>query len=223
MNNSLYLDIGNSNTKWKYKEEYFETPSNEFNLDKLPNASKIWISNVSSTFIFDSKFNFAVVESQKRYKSLINSYEKPNMLGSDRWLAMIATYETNPVKGFILIDIGTAVTIDLVHNSGLHAGGVIFPGLHKIRETFDNFPISNEIKINNISQSTKGAWSHGTLGLLVNGINRKVHDIKISEPDLDIYLTGGGVSDLEKFLDFSYVYHKNLVLDGLELFANNVG
>jgi len=102
-------------------------------------------------------------------------------------------------------------------------GGVIFPGLHKIRETFDNFPISNEIKINNISQSTKGAWSHGTLGLLVNGINRKVHDIKISEPDLDIYLTGGGVSDLEKFLDFSYVYHKNLVLDGLELFANNVG
>ena len=223
MNNSLYLDIGNSNTKWKYKEEYFETPSNEFNLDKLPNASKIWISNVSSTFIFDSKFNFAVVESQKRYKSLINSYEKPNMLGSDRWLAMIATYETNPVKGFILIDIGTAVTIDLVHNSGLHAGGVIFPGLYKIRETFDNFPISNEIKINNISQSTEGGWSIGTLNLVVNGINQKVNDIKISEPDLTIYLTGGGISDLEKFLDFSYVYYKNLVLDGLEFFANNMG
>ena len=223
MNNSLYLDIGNSNTKWKYKEEYFETPSNEFNLDKLPNASKIWISNVSSTFIFDSKFNFAVVESQKRYKSLINSYEKPNMLGSDRWLAMIATYETNPVKGFILIDIGTAVTIDLVHNSGLHAGGVIFPGLHKIRETFDNFPISNEIKINSISQSTKGAWSNGTLGLLVNGINQKVNDIKISEPDVDIYITGGGFKEVEKYLNFSFTYHKYLVLDGLELFANNMG
>ena len=223
MNNSLYLDIGNSNTKWKYKGKYFETPTNEFNLDKFPNSSKIWISNVSSTFIPEKKFNFALVESQKRYKSLINSYQKPNMLGSDRWLAMIAAYEMNPEKGFILVDIGTAITIDVVDNFGLHLGGVIFPGLHKIRETFDNFPISNEIKTKNISQSTKGAWSLGTLGLLFNGINRKVHDIKISSPDLDIYLTGGGVSDLEKYLDFSYVYRKNLVLDGLELFANNVG
>jgi len=61
------------------------------------------------------------------------------------------------------------------------------------------------------------------MDLIVNGINQKVNDIKISEPDLVIYLTGGGVSDLEKSLDFSYIYYKNLVLDGLELFANNMG
>jgi len=222
MHSCIYLDIGNSNTKWKYKGKYFDTPTNDFSLSDLPKSSKIWISNVSSAFIIESKPNFYIVESQKRYKSLLNSYEKPNTLGSDRWLAMIASYEKNPSKGFILVDIGTAVTFDLVHNSGLHAGGVIFPGLHKIRETFDNFPISNEIKTNNIGQSTIDAWSTGTLDLIVNGINRKVHDIKISEPDVDIYLTGGGVVDLEKFLDFSYVYNKNLVLDGLELFANNM-
>ena len=222
MHSCIYLDIGNSNTKWKYEGKYFDTLTNDFSLSKLPKSSKIWISNVSSAFIIESKPNFCIVESQKRYKSLVNSYEKPNTLGSDRWLAMIASYEKNPSKGFILVDIGTAVTFDLVHNSGLHAGGVIFPGLHKIRETFDNFPISNEIKTNNIGQSTIEAWSTGTLDLIVNGINRKVHDIKISEPDVDIYLTGGGVSDLEKFLDFSYVYSKNLVLDGLELFANNM-
>jgi len=222
MNDSIYLDIGNSNAKWKYKNEYFETPTNKFSLVELPCSSKIWISNVSSTFIIENKSNFSIVKSQKKYKSLVNSYDKPSNLGSDRWLAMIASYEMYPGKGFILIDIGTAVTIDLVNNSGLHLGGVIFPGLNKIRESFDNFEVSNEIKTNNMSQSTKGAWSTGTLDLIVNGINRKVHDIKISEPDVDIYLTGGGVSDLEKFLDFSYVYNKNLVLDGLELFANNM-
>jgi len=223
MTSSIYLDIGNSNAKWKYEGNYFDTPTNEFRLDKLPKSSKIWISNVSSSFVIESKPNFFIVESQKRYKSLVNSYEKPNMLGSDRWLAMIASYERNPKKGFMLVDIGTAVTIDLVSNSGLHLGGVIFPGLSKIRETFNNFPITNETKLNNISQSTEGAWSIGTLDLVVNGINRKVHDIKISEPDINIYLTGGGASDLEKFLNFTYVYQKNLVLDGLELFANNVG
>jgi len=222
MNSHIYLDIGNSNAKWKYKGKYYEAPLNIFNLADLPKSSKIWVSNVSSNFVLDKKSNISIVESQKRYKSLVNSYEEPNMLGTDRWLAMIASYEKNPSKGFILVDIGTAVTIDLVNNSGVHAGGVIFPGLHKIRETFDNFPISNEIKANNISQSTLGAWSIGTLDLIINGINHKVQDIKISEPDADIYLTGGGVSSLEKFLDFSYVYHKNLVLDGLELFANNM-
>jgi len=223
MDSSIYLDIGNSNTKWKYQGKYFDTPTNGFSLDELPNSSKIWISNVSSTYILENKPNFALVESQKRYKSLVNSYENPKMLGSDRWLAMIASYEMNPVKGFILIDIGTAITIDVVDNSGLHLGGVIFPGLLKIRDTFDHFPVSKEVKTKEISQTTKGAWSIGTLDLVVNGINQKIHDIKTNEPDLEIYLTGGGRSDLEEFLDFSYFYHKNLVLDGLELFANNVG
>ena len=223
MDSSIYLDIGNSKTKWKYKGKYFDTPTNCFSLDELPNSSKIWISNVSSSFVLESKSNFSLVESQKRYKSLVNSYEKPNMLGSDRWLAMIASYEINQAKGFILIDIGTAITIDVVDNTGLHLGGVIFPGLSKIRDIFDHFPVSKEVKINEISQTTKGAWSIGTLDLVVNGINQKIHDIKINEPDLEIYLTGGGGIDLEEFLDFSYIYHKNLVLDGLELFANNVG
>ena len=223
MTSCIYLDIGNSNAKWKYEDKYFDTPTNDFSLAELPNSSKIWISNVSSTFTLENKPNFALVKSQKRYKSLINSYEKPHMLGSDRWLAMIASYEMNPVKGFILVDIGTAITIDVVDNSGLHLGGVIFPGLQKIRDTFDNFPVTKEVKIYEISQTTKDAWSIGTLDLVVNGINRKIHDIKINDPDLDIYLTGGGVSSLEKFLDFSYIYHKNLVLDGLELFAINMG
>jgi len=223
MSNFIYLDIGNTNSKWKYKGEYFEIPTAEFNIAELPKSSKIWISNVTSNFHIKNKPNILLVESQERYKSLINSYEEPNMLGSDRWLGMIAIHEINPSKCFILVDIGTAVTIDVVDNSGLHLGGIIFPGLYKIRETFEHFPVSNKIKTFEISHSTKGAWSIGTLGLIVNAINRKVHDIKVSKPDIDIYLTGGGFNEVEKFLDFSYVYDKNLVLDGLELFANNMG
>jgi len=223
MDDQIYLDVGNSNTKWKFKGIYFDVPTNEFNLARLPESSKIWISNVSPTFVVNSKFKITLVESQARYKSLVNSYEKSSMLGSDRWLAMIASYELNPDKGFILVDIGTAITIDVVDNSGLHLGGVIFPGLHKIRESFDNFAVSDEIKTNEISQSTEDAWSIGTLDLIVNGINRKVNDIRVSNPDLDIYLTGGGVNEIDQFLDFTYKFHKNLVLDGLELFANNMG
>jgi len=222
MNSSIYLDIGNLNAKWKFDGKYFENPTSEFNLDNLPKSSKIWMSNVSSNLVINSQPNISLVKSQKRYKTLINSYEEVDKLGSDRWLAMIASYELNQGSGFIVVDIGTAVTIDLVDNSGLHIGGVIFPGLLKIRSTFSHFPVSEEINIDEISQSTEGAWSIGTLGILVNGINRKIHDIKAKDPDVNVYLTGGGVSDLGKLLDFSYVYYKNLVLDGLELYANNM-
>jgi len=223
MTDSIYLDIGNSNAKWKCKGEYFETPTNKFNLDKLPKSSKIWISNVSSSFAIKNRSNISLVESQKTYKSLVTLYDKPNMLGSDRWLAMIASYEMTPGEAFVVVDIGTAVTIDLVNKSGQHLGGVIFPGLLKIRNTFSNFPVSHQVNTHVISQSTKGGWSIGTLDLLVNGINQKINMLKNSAPHSKIYLTGGGVKDVEKFLDFTYVYNKSLVIDGLELYANNMG
>jgi len=223
MGNCIYLDIGNSNTKWKFKGEYFETSSNDFYLDDLPKASKIWVSNVSSNFVINNKSNISLIKSQKNYKSLTNSYEEPNSLGSDRWLAMVASYELNPSEGFIVVDIGTAITIDFVDNSGLHLGGLIFPGLLKVRNTFNNFPVSQQKNTNELGQSTKSAWSIGTLDLVVGGINQKINALKQRAPRSNIYLTGGGISDVENFLDFSYSYHKNLVLDGLELVVNNMG
>ena len=223
MNDSIYLDIGNSNTKWKYKGKYFTSPTNEFKLDKLPKTSKIWISNVSSSFVVKSNLNISFVESQKRYKSLINSYEEPNMLGSDRWLAMIASYEINPDKGFILVDIGTAVTIDLVDNSGLHIGGVIFPGLDKIRQTFDNFSVLSTGCINALGKSTREAWGNGTLSLVVSTINQKIRETKNEIPDISVFITGGGYLGLKNFLEFDHSYHENLVLDGLEFYVNNMG
>ena len=57
MNNSIYLDIGNSNVKWKFKGKYFEVPTAKFKLDDLPESSKIWISNVFADFKFSNKSN----------------------------------------------------------------------------------------------------------------------------------------------------------------------
>jgi len=222
MNRCIYLDIGNSNAKWKFEGKYYEVPTNKLNLDKLPESSKIWISNVSR-FVIEERSNISIVESQKKYKSLVNSYREPKYLGSDRWLAMIASYEFSLGEGFIVVDIGSAVTIDLVDNAGFHQGGIIFPGLLKIRNTFEYFPVEKETYEQEIGQSTKEAWSIGTLDLIVNGINQKIHELKQKIPHTKVYLTGGGFEDIKKFIDFPYDYHKNLVLDGLELFVNNMG
>ena len=56
-----------------------------------------------------------------------NQYEDMSRMGADRWLAMIAAY--NHVQdACVIVDAGTALTIDVVNASGLHEGGYILPG-----------------------------------------------------------------------------------------------
>jgi len=223
MLSSILVDIGNTNTKWKFEEEYFILPTENFELDLLPNCSKIWVSNVSSKSFNTNKLHVSFVLSQKRYKSLTNAYNDPESLGCDRWLGMIACHEASRGKNFILLDIGTAITIDIVNNSGNHLGGLIFPGLNKLRGCFNNFPVSSDKNIDQIGQSTEEAWTIGTLNLIVNAINHKTRELKAKFPDALIFLTGGGYSDIKEFLEFDHSYHENIVLDGLEFYVNNMG
>ncbi len=60
--------------------------------------------------------------------SLICGYEDPSKLGIDRWLAMLSARRI-AVGPFVVIDVGTAATIDFVTDTGVHEGGHIVPGL----------------------------------------------------------------------------------------------
>ena len=55
-------------------------------------------------------------------------YENPADMGVDRWLAMVAVRKTTS-DAFVLMDAGSAITIDLVDKRGCHQGGLIQPGL----------------------------------------------------------------------------------------------
>ena len=222
MQKPIFLDIGNTNTKWKYRDKYFIFPTKDFELVNLPQCSKIWVSNVTQRIFDYRKSNATLVESKDQYKSLSSAYCDKKSLGSDRWLAMIACYEICKNNSFILIDIGSAVTIDFVDSLSKHQGGLIFPGLGKIRQTFDSFPLCQVENIKTLGNSTQQCWSKGTLILLVNLINHKINELKIESPDAHIFITGGGFEDIRNYLDFDYEYHKNLVLDGLEFFSNNM-
>jgi type III pantothenate kinase len=56
-----------------------------------------------------------------------NAYADPQLLGVDRWLAVLAAHRS--VSGPCCVaDIGTAATIDAVAADGQHLGGFIVPG-----------------------------------------------------------------------------------------------
>jgi len=222
MQKHIFLDIGNTNTKWKVQDEYFVLPTENFEFDKLLDSSKIWVSNVSEKIFNFKKPYVCIVESQKKYKSLINAYRRPKSLGSDRWLGMIAAYEKSKDNNFIVIDVGSAITIDLVNKSGMHLGGVIIPGLEKIRQTFNNFLISSDESIIGLGKSTEEAWTIGTFSMIPSTINLKIKELRVAMPDAIIYITGGGYSKIREFLEFDHNHSKNLVLDGLEFYADSM-
>ena len=52
----------------------------------------------------------------------------PSRLGVDRWMAVLAASRLRP-KPVLVVDAGTALTIDAVDSDGHHAGGFIIPGI----------------------------------------------------------------------------------------------
>ena len=61
-----------------------------------------------------------------------NSYENPVQLGSDRWAALIAARSIAP-KGCVVVNAGTAMTVDALSAEGVFLGGLIVPGLATMR------------------------------------------------------------------------------------------
>lgn len=67
-----------------------------------------------------------------RAGSVINGYRDQQRLGVDRWLAIIAAYDLCK-QACLVIDMGTAITVDLVAQDGAHLGGYIVPGAALLR------------------------------------------------------------------------------------------
>ena len=73
------------------------------------------------------------VTAQKQQAGIVNGYPHAASLGSDRWAALLAAGELFPRQPVIVVDAGTAVTVDLLDGTGLFRGGVIFPGVHAMQ------------------------------------------------------------------------------------------
>lgn len=69
------------------------------------------------------------IHANKTGYGITTAYDKPRALGADRYVAMVAAHHQYPSANKIVIDCGTAVTIDAIGADGLHLGGLIMPGL----------------------------------------------------------------------------------------------
>ena len=74
-------------------------------------------------------------ETSARALGVVNGYAEPARLGSDRWMALLGASAISETDCMV-IDAGSAITVDLLRAEGRHLGGAILPGFNTSIESF---------------------------------------------------------------------------------------
>ncbi len=220
---SLFIDIGNSAIKWSIDGQNYTSIIDDFSVEMLPKADNVWVSCVANCEILDGLSNINIATTDFKFGPLECGYKNPNELGIDRYLAMIAATDLYKNQNLLVVDVGSAVTFDVVLSTGLHKGGLIMPGLRAIRNSFAKFSTNNsDIQTKKLTQNSADAWLCGTSFMLLNSIERQIYSYKDKYKNITVIVTGGGAEKVLEYLSFNTHYHNNLVLDGLCIYAETL-
>ena len=153
-----------------------------------------------------------------------NSYKQPRRMGVDRWVAMIGAW-TELQSACLIVDAGTAVTIDALDENGLHLGGQILPGIFMMADalasqTSDIPSIRPAVAeayegIAMFAANTRGAVGSGAIGAVTGAVERAIKTLRSNAYDATVVLTGGDASRILSALEESPVHRPNLVMQGL--------
>lgn len=129
-----------------------------------------------------------------------NGYTEYRRLGMDRWLAVVGAYHLAR-KPCLVIDLGTAVTSDLVTGKGEHLGGYICPGMplmrnqlrtHTRRIRYDDSAAEQALHDTAPGRSTAEAVERGCL-LMLRGFVQSQVELAAEHlgSEFEVFLTGG--------------------------------
>jgi len=200
---SLYLsDIGHTNVKILKNGELEIVPLSHFSPANFP--QKIFYINV----------NLQIQKTLDKFPNWINianlikidtNYQN---LGIDRQVAIF------DIENGIVVDLGTAITIDIVKNRK-HLGGYILLGKNSTIQAFQNktshLKFSDSGKMKTLPNETQDAVYFG----FFHQLKFFLKSLKENE-NLPIILTGGDSQEFAKYLDCSYTLNTNLIFDNMK-------
>jgi type III pantothenate kinase len=157
----------------------------------------------------------------------------PDRVGLDRLAAAVATNAIRHAdRPAIVIDAGSAITVDLVTAQGAFAGGVILPGFGMSAEALyggaDLLPLAmlapNDQPPDVVGKNTEGAirsglfW--GAVGAVREIVARMSADLIASDRSAppEVFITGGDLRQLANYIEGAR-FIPNLVLSGIALAA----
>ncbi|MXY14549.1 MAG: type III pantothenate kinase [Proteobacteria bacterium] len=162
---------------------------------------------------------FYILDPSENCFGVTSAYEDPATLGADRLAALIAAKVRYPGSTCI-VDCGTAVTVDVLDQGGVHRGGVIFPGVGSMRAALEMdtaMDVGEEAGSFTVpATSTRDAIYSGCLSAVAGGISRAVDGMHAEGTAFDqIILTGGDAEFLIPLLAQKVIHEPYWVLEGL--------
>jgi type III pantothenate kinase len=165
---------------------------------------------------FGSQLEFAAGDLHLR-----NGYRNPMQLGADRWHAMLAARSAYPNRALVVVNAGTATTVDCVSADGRFVGGVIAPG---VRLMFDSLarrtaqlPLAEGEHVAH-PDNTDDAITTGVLECQLGLIERRVRRFAGTAGPVLLLLDGGNAAALRPALDSQLAtirHEQHLVLRGV--------
>ena len=232
----LAIDAGNSRVKWGWHDGSGWTSISTVSLIEFAASSdhvnpfsvthdapeRIIISNVAGdgahqllvnwTSIFDAEPVWLRAEAERC--GVRNLYERPELLGPDRWAALIAARALHPAGPALVVNAGTATTVDMLSGDGRFLGGAILPGAELMRfvlhEHTGRLPLQ-EGNFVDAPRNTVDAIESGCRHAQAGAVER----MHRATPGAVCLVSGGGGPALIERLPLTCRYVENLVLEGL--------
>lgn len=239
----IYLfDAGNTRVKWALHDGRVYVASGAVETAKVatlaaamlgrPGNARAIASNVAGEGVRDELericramgLEIAFIASRAEQLGVKNGYRDPGQLGTDRWAALVAAHHAGPGHKLV-VNAGTALTIDALTADGRFLGGVIVPGPALMRRSLDRGTAGlrlTEGSFADFPASTPDAITTGAIQACAGAIER-MRDAMAGAgcAPSQIVLSGGAAPDLAGHLPIAATIRENLVLDGLLLIARS--
>lgn len=227
---NLLVDAGNTSIKFALDRlGNISRVSEEEVLSKLDEIDSVVVSKVKEYSVLDNfKCHFGDADKpyieaavSKEHRGIICGYKKTKNLGIDRWLAVLGACRLYSNRNLVIVDAGTAMTVDAIVNGQNHLGGWIVPGLTLMKQSIEQkAPLvfsSNESEIESFGTDTPSALENGCILTLIGSIEKAVNLLvsNCNSQNVMVLLTGGDAKVLSQRLLIEHALEPELVFHGL--------
>lgn len=232
----LAVDAGNSRVKWGMHDGLAWTCKGwaanadaaalDLDWSTLAQPARIIVSNVAGNnqrrkleqLFFRWTAQTDWLTSATEQCGVHNCYENPAQLGCDRWAALIAAWR-RCAGVCVVVNAGTAVTVDALADDGAFLGGMIVPGLAPMRQALALRSVKLEVAHGCFSPfptNTADAIHSGILSAAAGAVEKMVATLTEKSGKAPYCLISGGDAGIvHERLSVEATIVDNLVLDGL--------
>ena len=156
-----------------------------------------------------------------------NLYKTRETLGMDRLAAAAGATEMYPNENVLIIDLGSAITIDLINNRNQYLGGNISPGMmmrfSALNHFTANLPLIEPGEADDFpGQTSTDAIRAGVTTGIFFELKEYINQLSLRYNNLKVVMTGGDAEFFVRKLKNHIFVDSNLILKGLNrILAHN--